>query len=133
METLTFLFTDIEESTMLLRRVGAEVYATVLARHHELIRASLDAFGGVEQATQGDSFFAVFTSPSACVGAVVNMQRALLGAQWPDDARPLVRMGMHSGEASEASTGLVGYEVHRAARIAGVGYGDQILLSSAAA
>jgi len=133
METLTFLFTDIEESTMLLRRVGAEVYATVLARHHELIRASLDDFGGVEQATQGDSFFAVFTSPSACVGAAVTMQRAFASTEWPDDARPLVRMGIHTGEASEASTGLVGYEVHRAARIATVGYGGQILLSSAAA
>ncbi|HVB51631.1 MAG TPA: adenylate/guanylate cyclase domain-containing protein [Acidimicrobiales bacterium] len=133
METLTFLFTDIEESTMLLRRVGAEVYATILARHHELIRTSLDDFGGVEQATQGDSFFAVFTSPSACVGAAVAMQRAFVVAEWPNDARPLVRMGIHTGEASEASTGLVGYEVHRAARIAAVGYGGQILLSSAAA
>ncbi len=61
------------------------------------------------------------------------MQRAFVSAEWPDDARPLVRMGIHAGEVSEASTGLVGYEVHRAARIAGVGYGGQILLSSAAA
>jgi len=36
-------------------------------------------------------------------------------------------------EASEASTGLVGYEVHRAARIAAVGHGGQVLLSSTAA
>jgi class 3 adenylate cyclase len=69
METLTFLFTDIEESTMLLRRLGAEAYAAILARHHELIRASLHDFGGAEQGTQGDSFFAVFTSPSAGVAA----------------------------------------------------------------
>ena len=40
-------------------------------------------------------------------------------------------MGIHTGEASEESTGMVGYEVHRAARIAGVGYGGQILVSSA--
>ncbi len=133
METLTFLFTDIQESTKLLRRIGGEVYAEVLERHHNLIRASLADFGGVEQGTQGDSFFAIFTSPSACVGAAVSMQRALSSAGWPDGARPLVRMGIHTGEASEGSTGLVGYEVHRAARIAGVGYGGQILLSSAAA
>jgi predicted ATPase/class 3 adenylate cyclase len=130
---LTFLFTDIEESTALLRRVGAEVYAVVLARHHELIRESLATFGGVEQGTQGDSFFAVFTSPSACVGAALAIQRSFADAEWPDDARPQVRMGIHTGEATEATTGLVGYEVHRAARVAGVGYGGQILLSSAAA
>lgn len=113
--------------------MGAEVYAGVLARHHELIRAGLAEFGGVEQATQGDSFFAVFTSPSACVGAAVAMQRSFAKEDWPSDEQPLVRMGIHTGEVSEGSTGLVGYEVHRAARVAGVGHGGQILLSSAAA
>ncbi|HTT60116.1 MAG TPA: adenylate/guanylate cyclase domain-containing protein [Acidimicrobiales bacterium] len=133
METLTFLFTDIQESTKLLRRIGGEEYAEVLVRHHHVIRTSLVDYGGLEQGTQGDSFFAVFTSPSACVSAAIAMQRRLESAEWPDGARPLVRMGIHTGEASERSTGLVGYEVHRAARIAGVGYGGQILLSSAAA
>ena len=42
-------------------------------------------------------------------------------------------MGIHTGEATEASTGLVGYEVHRAARIAAVAHGGQVLLSSSAA
>ena len=42
-------------------------------------------------------------------------------------------MGIHTGEATERETGLVGYEVHRAARVAAVGHGGQILLSGAAA
>jgi predicted ATPase len=42
-------------------------------------------------------------------------------------------MGIHTGEATVASTGLVGYEVHRAARIAAVAHGGQVLLSSSAA
>jgi predicted ATPase len=42
-------------------------------------------------------------------------------------------MGIHTGEVAEMATGLVGYEVHRAARIAAVGHGGQVLLSSAAA
>jgi class 3 adenylate cyclase len=42
-ETLTFLFTDIEGSTVLLRRVGQEVYAQILAGHHALIRSALAA------------------------------------------------------------------------------------------
>ena len=42
-------------------------------------------------------------------------------------------MGVHTGEASQEATGLVGFEVHRAARIAAVAHGGQVLLSSAAA
>ena len=132
-ETLTFLFTDIEESTALLQRVGVDLYASILAAHHKLIRDSLERHQGSEQGTHGDSFFAVFTSPGACVAAAVEMQRALASHEWPHEQRPRVRMGIHTGEASKASTGLVGLEVHRAARIAGVGHGGQILLSSAAA
>jgi predicted ATPase/class 3 adenylate cyclase len=131
--TLTFLFTDIEGSTALLRRLGDDVYSQVLADHHRIIRTGLHAHHGTEQGTQGDSFFASFTSPSACVTAAVEMQRALSNHKWPAGEQLRVRMGIHTGEAWEASTGLVGYEVHRAARIGAVGHGGQVLLSSAAA
>ena len=61
-ETFTFLFTDIEGSTALLGRVGQDVYARVLADHHAIIRSGLAAHGGREVDTQGDAFFAVFSS-----------------------------------------------------------------------
>ena len=41
-------------------------------------------------------------------------------------------MGIHLGEAAETASGPVGYDVHRAARVASVAHGGQILLSSAA-
>jgi predicted ATPase/class 3 adenylate cyclase len=129
-ETLTFLFTDIEGSTALLSRLGGASYGTALEDHHRIIRNSLEAFGGVEQGTQGDSFFAVFPSPSACVAAALQMQRDIGAHAWPDGENLRVRMGIHTGEASEKSTGMVGFEVHRAARIAAVGHGGQILVSS---
>ena len=44
-----------------------------------------------------------------------------------------VRMGMHCGEAARTAAGLVGLEVHRAARVAAVGHGGQVLVSEAAA
>ena len=72
METLTFLFTDIEGSTALLQRVGDGVYAQVLAGHHALIRSALAAHGGREIDTQGDGFFAVLSSPRGCVAAAVS-------------------------------------------------------------
>jgi len=132
-ETLTFLFTDIEGSTALLKRLGDDAYAEALADHHSLIRSCLTNHGGKEVSTQGDGFFAVFSSPRACVSAVIEMQRAFGAHEWPAGEPLRVRMGVHSGEASETTTGIVGLEVHRAARIAAVAHGGQILLSLPAA
>jgi predicted ATPase/class 3 adenylate cyclase len=132
-ETLTFLFTDIEGSTALLRRVGDDVYAQVLAGHHALIRSALAAYGGSEVDTQGDAFFAVFSSPRACVAAVLEMQRAIQDHAWPGGEQVRVRMGVHCGEAARTAAGLVGLEVHRAARVAAVAWGGQVLVSETAA
>ena len=132
-ETLTFLFTDIEGSTSLLSRLGHDVYAEALGAHHAIIRSAVDAHGGKEISNQGDGFFVVFSSASAGVAAATQMQRHLAAHGWPQGAPVRVRMGLHAGEAAETDTGLVGFEVHRAARVAAVGHGGQVLLSGAAA
>ena len=133
METFTFLFTDIQGSTALLGRLGESLYGQLLADHHALIRSGLAAHDGREVDTEGDAFFAVFSSPRACVAAVLEMQQALEAHAWPAGGRVRVRMGVHTGEAAQAATGLVGLDVHRAARVAAVGYGGQVLLSETAA
>jgi hypothetical protein len=130
-ETFTFLFADIEGSTALLRRLRESLYAQVLTDHRSLIRSGLAAHGGREVDTQGDGLFAVFSSPSACLAAVIDMQRALEIHAWPAGERVRVRMGIHTGEASKTATGLVGLDVHRAARVAAVGYGGQAQASRA--
>jgi predicted ATPase/class 3 adenylate cyclase len=132
-ETFTFLFTDIEGSTALLGRLGEDGYAQVLEGHHALVRSALAAHDGREIDTQGDAFFAVFSSPRACVAAALAMQRAIEAHAWPGGEQVRVRMGIHSGEAARTATGLVGLEVHRAARVAAVAYGGQVLVSEAAA
>jgi class 3 adenylate cyclase len=132
-ETFTFLFTDIEGSTALLGRLGEGLYAQLLADHHALIRSGLAAHDGREVDTQGDAFFAVFSSPRACVAAVIGLQQALQAHAWPTGEHVRVRMGVHTGEAAATATGLVGLDVHRAARVAGAGYGGQVLFSETAA
>jgi class 3 adenylate cyclase len=57
--TVTFLFTDIEGSTALLKTLRDE-YATVLSDHQELLRSAFEGAGGQEIDTQGDAFFIVF-------------------------------------------------------------------------
>jgi class 3 adenylate cyclase/tetratricopeptide (TPR) repeat protein len=132
-ETLTFLFTDIEGSTALLRRVGEGLYEQLLSDHHGLIRSALAAHDGRELNTLGDGFFAAFSSPRACVAAVVQMQQVLEGHAWPGGERLRVRMGVHTGEASDTAVGPVGLDVHRAARVAAVAHGGQVLVSETAA
>ncbi len=132
-ETLTFLFTDIEGSTALVGRLGDDDYAQVLAGHHAVIRSALAAHDGREVDTQGDAFFAVFSSPRACVAAVLEMQQAIAAHAWPGGEQVRVRMGVHCGEAARTAAGLVGLEVHRAARVAAVAHGGQVLVSEAAA
>jgi class 3 adenylate cyclase len=125
-QTLTFLFTDIEGSTAMLLRLG-DAYAQVLADHHRLVRSALAAHGGNEINTQGDAFFAVFSSPAACVAGAIDMQRAFVSYPWPAGETVRVRMGIHSGEASDTAVGLVCLDVHRAARIASAAHGGQIV------
>jgi predicted ATPase len=113
--------------------VGDGVYAQVLAGHHALIRSALAAHDGREIDTQGDAFFAVFSSPRACAAAVLAMQQAFQGHAWPGGELVRVRMGVHCGEATRTATGVVGLEVHRAARVAAVAWGGQVLVSESAA
>lgn len=67
------------------------------------------------------------------MAAAVEKQRSIAIHEWPEAERLRLRVGIHTGEVAEMSTGPVGYEVHRAARIAAVGHGGQVLLSSAVA
>ena len=41
--TVTFLFTDVEGSTRLLRELGAEAYARELAKHRRILRGAFSA------------------------------------------------------------------------------------------
>ena len=128
--TVTFLFTDIEGSTGLLKKLGRE-YDTVLEDHQRILRESFAAHGGREVDTQGDSFFVAFGSAGDAVASTADAQQALAGHQWPEGGEVRVRMGLHTGEPRPAGEGYVGFGVHRAARIGAVGHGGQVLLSNA--
>ena len=130
--TVTFLFTDIEGSTLLLRELG-DRYAEVLRDHGQIVRGALQREGGAEMGTEGDSFFAVFASPAAAVRAVIETQRALASHAWPGGTEVRVRMGLHTGEGTPVGKGYVGLDVHRAARIGDAGHGGQVIVSEATA
>ncbi len=127
---VTFLFTDIEESTRLVRQLG-EQYAQLQNDCHRLIRTAVEDQGGQVVTIQGDGLSAVFAHARDALRAAVAAQRALTAYPWPKDGMLRVRMGVHTGEGRLAETGYVGVDVNCAARIGAAGYGGQILVSEA--
>src|SRR5919106_1659362 len=126
--TVTFLFTDIEGSTELVRELG-DAYGEVLDEHRQILRDQLAGAGGREIDTQGDAFFFSFTRAREAVNGAVAAQRALARHEWRDGAAVLVRMGLHTGEPAVGDEGYHGLDVVRAARICSAGHGGQILMS----
>ena len=126
--TVTFVFSDVEGSTALVKGLG-ERYGEVLAEHRRLMRETLGARGGVEIDTQGDAFFFAFARARDAVAASVEAQRAHAAHRWPEDAEVRVRMGLHTGEPALGEEGYHGLDVVRAARLCGAGTGGSVLLS----
>jgi predicted ATPase/class 3 adenylate cyclase len=126
--TITMLFSDIERSTALLNRLG-DRYGEALSAQRAVLRAAFSDCGGQEMGTEGDSFFAVFSSAGDAVRCCVAAQRALAGYHWPDGVAVRVRMGLHSGEPVWYEDDYVGIDVHRAARIAASAHGGQVVVS----
>ena len=123
--TVTFLFTDVEGSTKLLRELGAEAYSEALAEHRRIVRGACAAHDGVEVDTQGDAFFLVFPSALGALAAAQAVKDAL--APGPIH----LRIGLHTGTPLMTEEGYVGDDVHLASRVAAAAHGGQVVLSRA--
>ena len=126
---LTMLFTDVEGSTRLLQDHD-DLYPRLLVQHHALMRTAIAKHDGLEVATAGDSFFVVFRDAASALRAALAMQRALRTHAWEQEVPLRVRMGLHTGRPIVSSVGYAGLEVHRAARIAAVAHGGQVICSA---
>ncbi|MBA3778335.1 MAG: tetratricopeptide repeat protein [Chloroflexi bacterium] len=126
--TVTFLFTDIEGSTRLAAEHGA-AYERLLETQRRLIGEAVGPCGGALVGSEGDSLFVAFDSATSAAQGAAEAQRALAAHAWPENGLVRVRMGLHTGEAALVGDDYVGYEVHRAARIAAAGHGGQIVVS----
>ena len=126
--TVTFVFTDVEGSTRLLRALG-EGWDGVLSEYRRILRETFAADEGREVDTQGDGMFFVFSRARPAVAAAAEAQRRLEEHEWPNGAAVRARMGIHTGEPAVGTEGYVGLDVVRAARIAAAAHGGQVLLS----
>jgi predicted ATPase/class 3 adenylate cyclase len=132
--TVTFLFTDIENSTKLWEQFPGGMKAA-LARHDEILRQAIESHNGTIIKNTGDGFHAAFGTGIGGIRAALAAQQALLTAKW-DELEPYnlrIRIGLHTGEAEERAGDYYGPTLNRAARLMSVAYGGQTLLSTTTA
>jgi predicted ATPase len=122
-DTVTFLFTDIEGSTARWQH-DDRAMSKALAAHDKLIRAVVEGHGGAVFKHTGDGICAVFPSAGDAVAAAVDAQA---GLKLP------VRMGLHTGEAETRDGDFFGSTLNVAARVMDAGHSGQVLVSSATA
>ena len=128
--TVTILFSDIENSTLMTERLGDERWLDVLRAHNAVFREHVRAHDGYEVKNQGDGFMLVFSDPRRALECAVAIQSALAELEVAESERVRVRMGLHTGEAIREEGDFFGRSVILAARIAAQAAGGEILVSS---
>ena len=128
--TVTFLFTDIEDSTGLVRELG-DAYVQVISDHRRLVRSAVEEHGGYEVDCRGDEFFLAYSDAQAAVDTALAVQRSHESHSWPGGREVRIRIGVHTGRPSIEDDDYVGIDVHCVARICSAGHGGQVLLSKA--
>ncbi|HKG11149.1 MAG TPA: adenylate/guanylate cyclase domain-containing protein, partial [Gaiellaceae bacterium] len=128
--TVTFVFTDIEDSTGLVLALG-DGYTRVIADHRRIVRSVLEENGGYEVDSRGDEFFLAFSSPESAVDAALAIQHGHERHTWPEGREVRVRIGIHTGRPAIEDDDYVGIDVHYVARLCSAGHGGQVLVSGA--
>ena len=129
--TVTFLFTDIEGSTVRWEK-DQEAMAEALRRHDAISSEAVEAADGVLFKATGDGCCAVFSDATSAVESALSLRERLAREEWPESIAPLrVRMAIHTGPAEERGGDYFGPTLNRVARLMAAGHGGQILASKA--
>jgi predicted ATPase/class 3 adenylate cyclase len=128
--TVTFLFSDIEGSTVRWER-DSTAMERALALHDAVVRAALETRGAYVFKKMGDSFCAAFAMAADAVAAALDVQRALAGADFSAVEGIRARMALHTGRSAERDGDYFGPTLNRVARLLVIGHGGQVLVSNA--
>ena len=130
--TVSFLFTDIEGSTLRWESYGDAMRAAV-QRHDVLMREAVGAHDGYVFKTIGDAFCVAFHTPADAVNAAHRAQREIFTSDWTEVDGIRVRMALHAGSVEARDGDYFGRPLNRVARLLGVAHGGQVVLTGAAA
>ena len=128
--TVTIVFTDIVDSTVMVEGLGDQAWLDMLRRHNAVIAAATTAHGGTVVEIQGDGSMLAFSSARQGVTCAIAIQREMQHA-FDDRSPPIrVRIGVHTGDALQDADHFYGTTVHYAARVASQARGGEVLVSS---
>jgi class 3 adenylate cyclase len=122
------VFSDIENHTELIARLGDGVARRILREHDRRLRSALSTEGGEEVKMLGDGVMASFPSARAALDFARAIRASMLDPIEDETIR--VRVGMNAGEPIEEDHDLYGLSVITAARIAALSEGGQTLVSN---
>jgi adenylate cyclase len=128
--TVTIVFTDIVDSTILTSRLGDHAWLDLLRKHNTVIEETTTAHGGTVVETQGDGSMLAFSSARRAIACARSIQREIASAFAGDTAPIRVRIGVHTGDALREADHFFGTTVHFAARVASQALGGEVLVSS---
>jgi class 3 adenylate cyclase len=127
---VTFLMTDVVESTQLWLQNRAQMYGA-MRRHDQILNAAVETNQGVvlKERGEGDSFFAVFHRPTDALSAALDAQAAIMTERWADNIPISTRMAILTGEADAQDRDYRSPAVNRCAKLRRRAVGNQILVS----
>jgi class 3 adenylate cyclase len=121
------MFTDIVGSTNLIDAIGDDAWNHLVRWHDQTLRSLFATHGGTENDHAGDGFFVVFPTTAAAADCAIDIQQTLHRHRAESGFAPQVRIGIHAAEVTETDGSHIGLEVHKAARIAALAGGGEIL------
>jgi class 3 adenylate cyclase/DNA-binding CsgD family transcriptional regulator len=128
--TVTILFTDVEGSTALHADKGDAEARAILAACDDLVRQQVQAHDGRAIKSLGDGLMVTFASSRRAVACALGIQDAIAAYGYRQPRQHVrVRVGLHTGEATEVGGDLFGAAVNAAARICAKAQGGEILAS----
>ncbi len=124
------MFTDIVGSTNLIDAIGDEAWNHLVRWHDQTLRALFATHDGIENDHAGDGFFVVFPATDGATNCAIDIQQTLRRHRAESGFAPQVRIGIHAAEVTKTEESHTGLEVHKAARIAALAKGGEILASA---
>lgn len=123
------MFTDIAGSTRLNEALGDAEWVRVRNHHRALLQQCFETGGGYEVNALGDGFLARFDTPAAAVRCAVTIQQRLEQQRAETGFAPSVRIGVHSGDAVEDGTDIIGAVINLASRVTSAAEPGEILVT----
>jgi class 3 adenylate cyclase len=133
MDDLTFLFTDLQDSTLMYERVGDATAYDLVRVHFRVLESVTREHGGVIVKTIGDAIMARFFEPTQAVHTAIHMQERIDALARDGRTDLVLRIGIHRGPAiavvNRDRVDYFGQTVNTASRIQAAAAPGEIVLS----